>query len=150
MESLAASKPNSNPWLHAWYDPLAGLKTVASCVRLTDLNGDGDTKLCVCDFSKKLKVYKGTSLIVEYALLDVPVAMCAVFTERSTVIRPRTSSKIFLPLVPNLISLFTMFHHTATTSVDRSCSWLTYFHLPTAASVSEVELSAYRYFTDRD
>lgn len=27
----------------------------------------------------------GTSLIVEYALLDVPVAMCAVYTELSSV-----------------------------------------------------------------
>ena len=97
---------NSGPWLHAWYDPLAGedtecsnferkltapertwevasaasaferltaalliishcwfalsgLKTVTGCVKLADLNGDGDSKLCICDFDKKLKVYKG-------------------------------------------------------------------------------------------
>ena len=29
--------------------------------------------------------FLGTSLIVEYALLDVPVAMCAVYTELSSV-----------------------------------------------------------------
>ena len=67
------------------FDPLAGLKTVTSCVRLADLNGDGHFKLCVCDFDKKLKVFKGTSLIVEYALLDVPVALCVVYTELSSV-----------------------------------------------------------------
>jgi hypothetical protein len=75
----------AGPWLHAWHDPLAGLKTVTGCVRFADLNGDGDSKLCVCDFEKKLKVYKGTSLVVEYALLDVPVAMCITYTETSMV-----------------------------------------------------------------
>jgi hypothetical protein len=27
---------NRNPWLHAWYDPLADLKTTTACVRLGD------------------------------------------------------------------------------------------------------------------
>jgi hypothetical protein len=26
------------PWLNAWYDPLAGLKTVTPLIRLADLN----------------------------------------------------------------------------------------------------------------
>ena len=76
---------DKSPWLHAFFDPLAGLRTVTSCVRLADLNGDGDSKLCVCDFDQKLKVFKGTSLFAEYALLDSPVAMCAVFTELASV-----------------------------------------------------------------
>ena len=79
------SSAPASPWLNAFFDPLAGLKTVASCVRLSDLNGDGDSKLCVCDFDQKLKVYKGTSLFAQYDLLDVPVAMCAVYTELSSV-----------------------------------------------------------------
>ena len=33
----------------------------------------------------KLLIIPGTTLIVEYALLDVPVAMCAVYTELSSV-----------------------------------------------------------------
>ncbi len=82
---MDANKQQQSPWLHAFFDPLAGLKTVTSCIRLADLNGDGDSKLCVCDFDQKLKVFKGTSLFAEYALLDVPVAMCAVFTELSSV-----------------------------------------------------------------
>jgi Bardet-Biedl syndrome 1 protein len=86
---LSKAASNNEPWLHAWYDPLAGIKTVTGCVRLADLNGDGDSKLCVCDFDKKLKVYKGTNLVVEYALLDVPVAMCIVYTELSS---PRVPS----------------------------------------------------------
>jgi hypothetical protein len=78
-------KDDKSPWLHAFFDPLAGLRTVTSCVRLADLNGDGDSKLCVCDLDQKLKVFKGTSLFAEYALLDAPVAMCAVFTELASV-----------------------------------------------------------------
>lgn len=82
---MATTKEAITPWLHAWYDPLAGLKTMTSCVRLGDLNGDGDSKLCICDIDKKLKVYKGTSLVVEYALLDAPVAMCMIYTELGVV-----------------------------------------------------------------
>ena len=94
MEGGTKPSATASPWLNAFFDPLAGLKTVASCVRLSDLNGDGDSKLCVCDFDQKLKVYKGTSLFAEYALLDVPVAMCAVYTELSSVSIPPF---LFLP-----------------------------------------------------
>ena len=91
---------DKGPWLHAWYDPVAGIKTVSSLVRLADLNTvscslstshapncskDGDNKLLVCDIDKKLKVYKGTSLIVEHALLDNPISMCITNSELSTV-----------------------------------------------------------------
>jgi len=74
-------KSTRGPWLHAWYDPLAGIKTLTPLVRLGDLNSDGDNKLLICDIDKKLKVYKGTALIVEHALLDSPVSMCVTYTE---------------------------------------------------------------------
>jgi len=73
--------PTSSPLLHAWHDPLAGLKATPSCLQLADLDCDGDSKLCICDLEKKLKVYKGTTLAVEYGLLDVPVAMSIIYTE---------------------------------------------------------------------
>lgn len=75
------SKETVSPLLHAWYDPLAGLKAHTPCVRLADLDCDGDSKLCICDQDKKLKIYKGTSLAVEYAILDTPVAMCITYAE---------------------------------------------------------------------
>eukprot|EP00603_Paraphysomonas_imperforata_P008422 CAMPEP_0114427968 /NCGR_PEP_ID=MMETSP0103-20121206/8665_1 /TAXON_ID=37642 ORGANISM="Paraphysomonas imperforata, Strain PA2" /NCGR_SAMPLE_ID=MMETSP0103 /ASSEMBLY_ACC=CAM_ASM_000201 /LENGTH=599 /DNA_ID=CAMNT_0001597133 /DNA_START=109 /DNA_END=1908 /DNA_ORIENTATION=- len=50
-------------------------------VRLADLNSDGDNKLLICDIAQKLKVYKGTSLIVEHALLDKPVSQCVTYTD---------------------------------------------------------------------
>jgi Bardet-Biedl syndrome 1 protein len=80
-----SSEQAKSPFLHAWHDPLAGLKAYSSCVKLADLNCDGDSKLCICDLDKKIKVYKGTSLIIEYAILDTPVAMCITFTELSVV-----------------------------------------------------------------
>jgi len=70
-----------SPFLHAWHDPLAGLKVHSSCVKLADLDCDGDSKLCICDLDKKLKIYKGTTLAVEYAILDTPVAMCIIYSE---------------------------------------------------------------------
>mmetsp|Transcript_13797 Transcript_13797/g.22981 ORF Transcript_13797/g.22981 Transcript_13797/m.22981 type:complete len:603 (+) Transcript_13797:119-1927(+) len=72
-----------SPLLHAWNDPLANLKVHSSCVKLADLDCDGDSKLCVCDLDKKLKIYKGTTLAVEYAILDNPVALCIIHSELS-------------------------------------------------------------------
>jgi len=60
-------------WLHAWHDPVAGLKAFSPCVRLADLNGDGDQKLLVAGSDRKLRIYKGTSLLSENILLDAPV-----------------------------------------------------------------------------
>jgi len=74
-----------SPFLHAWHDPLAGLKVHSSCVKLADLDCDGDSKLCICDLDKKLKIYKGTTLAVEYAILDTPVAMCIIYSEATMV-----------------------------------------------------------------
>ena len=54
--------PSRSPWLHAWHDPLSNLKTTAACVRMGDINGDGDAKLIICDLEKNIKVFKGTSL----------------------------------------------------------------------------------------
>jgi hypothetical protein len=47
-----------NPWLHAWHDPVAGIKAWSSNTALVDLNGDGDAKFIVADMEKNLRVYK--------------------------------------------------------------------------------------------
>ena len=51
--------------------------------------GDGDAKLIVADADRKLKIFKGTSLLSEHLLLDVPVALCTFFSDRTG---PRTPS----------------------------------------------------------
>lgn len=50
----------AGPWLHAWHDPVAGIKAFSCCVRLTDVMADGEYKLIIADGDRKLKVYKGT------------------------------------------------------------------------------------------
>ncbi len=77
-----ATKP---PLLHAWHDPLANIKTNTACVKLADLQCDGDSKLCVCDSDKKLRIYKGTGLSMEYSVPDVPTALCVTYTEATLV-----------------------------------------------------------------
>jgi hypothetical protein len=84
-----------SPLLHAWHDPLAGLKVHTSCVKLADLECDGDSKLCICDLDKKLKIYKGTTLAVEYAILDTPVALCIIHSEYTLVSMMTSKTPVF-------------------------------------------------------
>ena len=60
------TEAGKTPWLHAWYDPIANLKIChSSCVRMADISCDGDYKLIICDYQdKRMKVYKGTSVII--------------------------------------------------------------------------------------
>ena len=80
----------SSLWLHAWYDPLASLKTLTPLVRMGDLSSDGDMKLVVCDIERKtMKVYKGTNLLLVNQLLDTPAACCVIYADNRT---PRIAS----------------------------------------------------------
>ncbi|XP_057316965.1 Bardet-Biedl syndrome 1 protein homolog [Hydractinia symbiolongicarpus] len=70
----------SNPWLDAHYNPVASLYTFTSCIALADLHADGENKLVVADlgtgtYNMKLKVYKGTSLMTESSIIDLPTAV---------------------------------------------------------------------------
>lgn len=69
-------------WLDAHFDPVAGLHTLSSCVALADLSGDGDSRLVAGDLgggaaAMKLKVYGGTALLSDSALLDLPSGLVA-------------------------------------------------------------------------
>ncbi len=68
-------------------DPIAGIKTYPNCVRLVDLHGDGDDKLLIADYERKLRVYKGTSMISEHTLLDHPCAIAVFYSDMNN---PRT------------------------------------------------------------
>ena len=67
MEESKGDEPQikKNPWLHAWADPVASIKSYSSCLRLADLNDDGEQSLICVDWSNKLKVYKGTNVSYE-------------------------------------------------------------------------------------
>ncbi|KAJ8265989.1 hypothetical protein GJAV_G00123850 [Gymnothorax javanicus] len=75
-------------WLDAHYDPVANLYTFSPCIVLADLQGDGESKLVVGDLgtgvcSMKLKVYRGTSLISENTLLDLPTGLVSFFMDQN-------------------------------------------------------------------
>jgi Bardet-Biedl syndrome 1 protein len=76
-----------DPWISAWYDPVAQVKCFSGTMRVADLAGDGDGCLISADSDCRLRIFKGTSLVSDHALLDVPVAMCAFYTDTH---RPRT------------------------------------------------------------
>ncbi|XP_033840188.1 Bardet-Biedl syndrome 1 protein [Periophthalmus magnuspinnatus] len=80
-----------SPWLEAHSDPVAGLNTLSSCMDLADLSGDGENCLVVADLGSsssgslgsgmKLKVFRGTSLVSESSLLDLPSGLVAFFMD---------------------------------------------------------------------
>mmetsp|Transcript_16762 Transcript_16762/g.42090 ORF Transcript_16762/g.42090 Transcript_16762/m.42090 type:complete len:590 (-) Transcript_16762:163-1932(-) len=78
------ASPAQDVWLHAWMDPVAGVQSASQCMCYADLNGDGDFKLLIADYEKKLKVYKGTSIVSEHALLDTPTALRAYYSNESS------------------------------------------------------------------
>ena len=59
-----------------------------SCVALCDLTGDGDTKLVVADlgtgnYNMKLRVYKGTQMISENTIIDLPTGVVTIHMDQT-------------------------------------------------------------------
>ncbi|XP_020513189.1 Bardet-Biedl syndrome 1 protein [Labrus bergylta] len=86
MTSVELSGGDGGKWLDAHYDPVAGLYTFSSCVDLADLSGDGESRLVLGDLGSgssgmKLKVYRGTALMSESTLLDLPAGLVAFFMD---------------------------------------------------------------------
>ncbi|CAL8261764.1 unnamed protein product [Arctogadus glacialis] len=80
MSSGTEMNAESSKWLDAHYDPVANLYTFSSCIDLADLNGDGENRLVIGDLgtgssNMKLKVYRGTALMNESTLLDLPTGL---------------------------------------------------------------------------
>ncbi|CAM1320405.1 BBS1 (predicted) [Pycnogonum litorale] len=80
------SVEDSPKWLDAHIDPLATLYTFSSCIALADLHGDGDNKLIVADlgtgmYNMKLKVYKGTNLMSEHTIIDLPTGVASFYID---------------------------------------------------------------------
>lgn len=87
-EQRLQEKRLAGPWLNAWQDPMANLKAFSSCMRLCDVHADGQSRLLVADSDRKLKVFKGTSLSSEHALLDVPQAMACFYDNQNKPLIP--------------------------------------------------------------
>ncbi|KAI6659932.1 Bardet-Biedl syndrome 1 protein-like [Oopsacas minuta] len=83
----------SDFWINAYQDPVAGIKTSSSCMALEDLNGDGENKLIIADvgttpFDMRLKVYKGTSLLANMQLINLPSGLCTFFVDTNEPMTP--------------------------------------------------------------
>ncbi|KAF0718135.1 Aste57867_1873 [Aphanomyces stellatus] len=87
--ATAAAAEKKSPWLHAYHNTVAGIKAFTNCIQLADVYGDGDYKLLVADMDRRLKMYKGSSLMSEQAILGVPVGLAVFYSEMN---RPRTPS----------------------------------------------------------
>ena len=81
--SATPRKPPLQPWLNAWTDPVASLHAFSPCVRLADISADGDYRLLVADADKKLKVFKGTALQSEHALMERPSSLECYYSDQS-------------------------------------------------------------------
>lgn len=82
------SSEADNLWLHALCDPLANCKASTNLMRFADLNVDGDVCLAVCDLERNLKIYKGTNLVSQHSLLEVPTALCVAYIDKATLRTP--------------------------------------------------------------
>lgn len=135
----ALTKDGKSPLLHAWHDPLANIKTNQNCVKLVDLNCDGDSKLCICDYDKKLRVYKGTNLLVDYAILETPIAIAVTYMD-ATLVRPLPPSFHLNLLFLCLFFIKFSLRFVAANSIDCCGSRLVYLSLSSATTVSQVDV----------
>lgn len=87
-----AAEEEKKFWLNAYKDHLAGVKCFSSCIELADVNGDGDFKLIIADAQRRLKVFSGTSLVNDSALMTVPAAVASFYMDyRDEVRRPNVA-----------------------------------------------------------
>ncbi|VDM51689.1 unnamed protein product [Angiostrongylus costaricensis] len=85
-------------WVSALSDDQAGVFTFSNCVCLSDMYGDGDTKLVVAHiggskFNLRLKVIRGVTVVGECALAEMPTAVVSFYNEK--VIRPDIFPSLF-------------------------------------------------------
>lgn len=100
-------------WLNAHYDPLASLYTFSQCIALSDINADGENKLIIADlgtgtYDMKLKVYRGTTLMSENTIMDLPTGVVTFYMDLN---EPRTpaiavASGSFIYIYKNLKPYF--------------------------------------------
>ena len=105
--------PQKTLWLNAHQDPVASLYTFSTSISLADLNADSDYKLLVADlgtgtFDMKLKVFKGTSLFMESAIIDLPTALVTFYMDTNDPCTPAVAvaSGPFIYVYKNLRPYF--------------------------------------------
>ncbi|KAH3846342.1 hypothetical protein DPMN_088643, partial [Dreissena polymorpha] len=89
---IQKTEPKQSKWLDAYQDPVASLYSFTQCITLADIQADGDWKLIIADlgtgsFNMKLKVYKGTDLLSENTIIDLPTGVVTFYMDTH---EPRT------------------------------------------------------------
>ncbi|WKX91859.1 hypothetical protein Q1695_010132 [Nippostrongylus brasiliensis] len=84
---MTAAQPETVKWVSALADEQASVFTFSHCACLSDMYGDGDTKLVLAHvgsskFNMRLKVFKGVSMVAESALADMPSAVVSFYNEK--------------------------------------------------------------------
>ncbi|XP_062580137.1 LOW QUALITY PROTEIN: Bardet-Biedl syndrome 1 protein-like [Saccostrea cucullata] len=92
MENDSIGTMGNDKWLDAYKDPVASLYTLTQCICLSDVQADGDWKLIIADlgtgtYNMKLKVYKGTNLMSEHTIIDLPTGVVTFYMDTH---EPRT------------------------------------------------------------
>uniref|UniRef100_A0A671SEE9 BBSome complex member BBS1 n=1 Tax=Sinocyclocheilus anshuiensis TaxID=1608454 RepID=A0A671SEE9_9TELE len=108
-QELKDTSVASSKWLDAHYDPVANLYTFSSCIGESLLHEHlvvGDLGTGVCNM--KLKVYRGTGLLSESTLLDLPTGLVSFLMDLH---KPRTpaiavASGTFIYVYKNLRPYF--------------------------------------------
>lgn len=66
-----------------WHMPLGtslhDVHAYSSCMALANVAGDNDHRLLVASQNKRLKIFRGTSLVGDKIILDVPSALCTYY-----------------------------------------------------------------------
>ena len=81
---MKSNQINRSPWISAWSDPVAGVKSFSQLMCLADLKDDGDYKFIICDhMSKMLKVYMGTTVLYSQPLSNKPTAVVTFYESKA-------------------------------------------------------------------
>ncbi|ETN68507.1 hypothetical protein NECAME_05590 [Necator americanus] len=93
--------------MSALADDQAGVFTFYNCVCLSDMYGDGDTKLVLAHvgsskFNMRLKVFKGVTVVGESALADLPTAVVSFYNEKISLPAIGVASGSYIRIYKNL------------------------------------------------
>ncbi|KAL0248437.1 hypothetical protein GEMRC1_003673 [Eukaryota sp. GEM-RC1] len=85
-------------WLSAWDDPLASVQAYSPQIALSDAGTSGEGVLLLSDLAQRLLIYKGTSLLGENSLPQVPCALVSfrMFQSSSPCVAVATGSSVFV------------------------------------------------------
>ncbi|EGR30984.1 hypothetical protein IMG5_120000 [Ichthyophthirius multifiliis] len=77
-----------SPWLIGYRDPVSQINVLQSCIALTQLTGDGESRLIIADQDNRLLSYKGINIDQKLSLQDTPIALAYYYPEQQQLPQP--------------------------------------------------------------